>query len=317
MSSCDDLFYLNVDYSSIRDGCYELRTAATINGENAYFLDGIEEDVGSSVVYAEDGIADDNLVWVLANVEDFDGVDWETTGFCRDAALGDASTQHPSEVAQWDCYSSEDDAYTRLDEITITCSCGTTPTPTAGTTLAPSTSLITTPFPTTEIIVTPEPITPTPGPSTPLITTPFPTSESRAIVVTPAPTTPTAVPSTTPIAAPSPTSESEGNASVTPFTMSPLPEGSANPATVASSGGGDTSTMGAVAGAVGGGLVIGVIAVVALLFKTGRLKPCRNGNSNEPPPGVGSTPAAAPATSSAIAGTQLPAARQYPVPLQT
>lgn len=78
----------------------------------------------------------------------------------------------------------------------------------------------------------------------------------------------------------------------------------------------DTSTMGAVAGAVGGGLVIGAIAVVVLLFKTGRLKPCRNGNSNDPPPGVGSTPAAAPATSSAISGTQLPPARQYPVPLQ-
>ncbi|CAM9602797.1 unnamed protein product [Ectocarpus fasciculatus] len=260
---------------------------------------------------------DETLVWVFAYLnEDYDGVSWDVTRLCRDAALGDASTQHPSEVAQWNCYNSEDDDYTRVDEITITCSCGTAPTPTADTTLAPSTSLITTPFPTTKIIVTPEPITPTPGPSTPLITTPFPTPESRAIVVTPAPTTPNPAASTTPIAAPSPTSWSEGNASTTPFTMSPLPEGSSTPATVASSGGGDASTMSVVAGAVGGGLVIGLIAVVVLLFKTGRLKPCRNGNSNEPPPGVGSNPAAAPATSGAMGGTQLPAAMQYPVPLQ-
>ncbi|CAM9895386.1 unnamed protein product, partial [Ectocarpus fasciculatus] len=138
-ATCDDVFNLNVDYSDVRDGCYELRTASTINGENAYFLNGIEEDEGSSLVYATGLIVDDNLVWALAYLnEDYDGVSWDLTWLCRDAALGDASTQHPSEVAQWDCYSSEDDAYTRLDEITITCSCGTTPAPTAGTTLAPS-----------------------------------------------------------------------------------------------------------------------------------------------------------------------------------
>ncbi|CAB1103876.1 unnamed protein product [Ectocarpus sp. CCAP 1310/34] len=58
--SCDDSFSLDVDYFSGRDGCYELNTAWTINGKNAYFLNGIEEDVDSSVVYAADDMVDDN-----------------------------------------------------------------------------------------------------------------------------------------------------------------------------------------------------------------------------------------------------------------
>lgn len=76
--------------------------------------------------------------------------------------------------------------------------------------------------------------------------------------------------------------------------------------------------MSVVAGAVGGGLVVGAIAAEVLLLKTGRLKPCGNGNSSEPSPGVGSIPAAAPsATSRAMEGTQLPAAMQYPEALHT
>ncbi|CAN0111785.1 unnamed protein product [Ectocarpus sp. 13 AM-2016] len=76
--------------------------------------------------------------------------------------------------------------------------------------------------------------------------------------------------------------------------------------------------MSIVAGAVGGGLVVGAIAAVVLLVKTGRLKRCGNDNSSEPSPGVGSITAAAPsATSRAMEETQLPAAAQYPEALHT
>ncbi|CAB1103877.1 unnamed protein product [Ectocarpus sp. CCAP 1310/34] len=43
MSSCDNVFHLDVDYYSFYDGCYEVSTTTTINGEYAYFLNGIEE----------------------------------------------------------------------------------------------------------------------------------------------------------------------------------------------------------------------------------------------------------------------------------
>lgn len=80
----------------------------------------------------------------------------------------------------------------------------------------------------------------------------------------------------------------------------------------------DSATVGVVAGVAVVGLVVGAIVAVGLLFKTGRLKPCRHGNSNGPSPGVGSIPAAAPsATSSAMEGNQLPAAIPYPEALQT
>ncbi|CBJ32371.1 expressed unknown protein [Ectocarpus siliculosus] len=305
--SCDDSFSLDVDYSSVRDGCYELNIAWTINGENSYFLNGIEEDVDSSVVYTTDDLVDDHLVWVLGNVNEYEEGNWVISPICRDAALGDPFTQEPWEVARWDCYSSDDDDFTRLDEISITCSCDTTPAPTAGSTPAPTVGP--TPFPT---------VLPTPAPTTG--STPAPTvfSTPETETFTPAPIAiisprETVSPLTTnPFPSPSFTE------STPPFTLSPLPEGTTTPATVASSGGGDTSTMSVVAGAVGGGLVVGAIAAVVLLFKTGRLKPCGNDNSSEPSPGVGSIPAGAPsATSSAIAGTQLPAAMQYPEALRT
>ncbi|CAM9684046.1 unnamed protein product [Ectocarpus sp. 12 AP-2014] len=336
--SCDDSFSLDVDYSSVRDGCYELNTAWTINGENAYFLDGIEEDVDSSVVYTTDDMVDDHVVWVLGYVNEYEGGNWDITWLCRDAALGDGSTQDPWEVAQWDCYSSADDAYTRLDEISITCSCdttlaptaGSTPAPTVGSTLAPAVGP--TPFPT--VGPTPAPtIGPTPAPSTPPIATPSPTSGSRAVTITPAPTvlstaeTETLTPAPIAIISPpktispltaNPFPSPSFTESTPPFTLSPLPEGTTTPAKVASSGGGDSSTMSVVAGAVGGGLVVGAIVAVVLLFKTGCLKPCGNGNANEPSPGVGSIPAAAPsATSRATTGTQLPAAVQYPEAVRT
>ncbi|CAN0017205.1 unnamed protein product [Ectocarpus sp. 12 AP-2014] len=261
--SCDDSFSLDVDYSSVRDGCYELNTAWTINGENAYFLNGIEEDVDSSVVYTTDDMVDDHVVWVLGYVNEYEGGNWDITWLCRDAALGDGSTQDPWEVAQWDCYSSADDAYTRLDEISITCSCDTTPAPTAGSTPAPTVgptpapAVGPTPFPT--VGPTPAPtIGSTPAPSTPPIPTPSPTSGSRAVPVTPAPTvfstvetlagtfTPAPIaiisppetispPTANPFPSPSFTE------STPPFTLSPLPEGTTTPATVASSGGGQNT----------------------------------------------------------------------------
>ncbi|CAN0155876.1 unnamed protein product, partial [Ectocarpus sp. 6 AP-2014] len=135
--SCDDSFSLDVDYFSFPDGCYEVRTTPTLNGEYAYFLNGVEE-VGSYVVYADPDIVDDNVVWVLGYANEYEGDNWDITRLCRDAALGDGSTQDPWEVAQWDCYSSDDGDYTRLDEISITCSCDTTPAPTAGSTPAPT-----------------------------------------------------------------------------------------------------------------------------------------------------------------------------------
>lgn len=64
MSSCDDLFYLDIDYSSDRDGCYE-SVGSTVNWENAYFLNGIE-DVGSAVVYGTNEIVDDHVRYVRA-----------------------------------------------------------------------------------------------------------------------------------------------------------------------------------------------------------------------------------------------------------
>ncbi|CAM9337771.1 unnamed protein product, partial [Ectocarpus sp. 13 AM-2016] len=338
--SCDDSFSLDVDYSSVRDGCYEVRTTPTINGEYAYFLNGIEEDVDSSVVYTTDDIVDDHVVWVLGSVNEYEGGDWDITRLCRDAALGDGSTQDPWEVAQWDCYSSADDAYTRLDEISITCSCDTTPAPTAGSAPAPTVgstpapAVGPSPFPT--VGPTPAPtIGSIPAPSNPPIATPSPTSGSRVVTVTPAPTvfstvetrartftpSPIAIISSPETISPltaNPFPSPSFTESTSPFTLSPLPKGQTSPATVASSGGGDSSTMSVVAGAVGGGLVVGVIVTVVLLFKTGRLKRCGNGNATEPSPGVGSIPAAAPsATSRATTGTQLRTAVQYPEALRT
>ncbi|CAN0316333.1 unnamed protein product, partial [Ectocarpus sp. 6 AP-2014] len=99
------------------------------------------------------------------------------------------------------------------------------------------------------------------------------------------------------------------------LTLSPLLDGTTAPATIASSGRGDSdsATVGLVAGVLGVGLVVGAIAAVVVLFKTGRLKSGRHGTPNGPSPGMGSIPAAAPsATSSAMEGSQLPAAIQYP-----
>ncbi|CAM9246215.1 unnamed protein product [Ectocarpus sp. 8 AP-2014] len=307
VSSCDDSFQLDVGYSSVRDGCYELNTAWTINGVSAYFLNGIDEDVDSSVVYTTDDMVDDHLVWVLGNVNEYEEGNWVIAPICRDAALGDPFTLEPWEVAQWDCYSSDDGDYTILDDISITCSCDTTPAPTTGSTPAPTVG--STPAPT----VGPSPfptVRPTPAPTI------FSTAETETF--TPAPIAIISPRETISPLTANPFRSPSFTESTPPFTVSPLPEGTTTPATVASSGGGDTSTMSVVAGAVGGGLVVGAIAAVVLLFKTGRLKPCRNGNSSEPSPGVGSIPAAAPsATSNAIAGPQLPAAMQYPEALRT
>ncbi|CAN0154968.1 unnamed protein product, partial [Ectocarpus sp. 8 AP-2014] len=57
--------------------------------ENAYFLNGIEEDVDSSVVYTTDDMVDDHVVWVLGYVNEYEGGNWDITWLCRDAALGD------------------------------------------------------------------------------------------------------------------------------------------------------------------------------------------------------------------------------------
>ncbi|CAM9435216.1 unnamed protein product [Ectocarpus sp. 13 AM-2016] len=327
--SCDDSFSLDVGYSSIPDGCYEVRTTPTINWEYAYFLNGIEE-VDSYVVYATDEMVDDNVVWVLGIADEYDGSTWVFSSICRDAALGDASTQDPWEVAQWDCYSSDDGDYTRLDDMSITCSCDTTPAPTVGPTPFPT--ILPTPAPTTGSTPAPT-IGSTPAPSTPPIATPSPTPGSRAVTVSPAPTVFSTAETETLTSAPiaiisplqtispltaNPFPSPSFTESTPPFTLSPLPEGTTTPAMVASSGGGDTSTLSVVAGAVGGGLIVGAIAAVVLLFKTGRLKPCGNRNSNEPSPGVESIPAAAPsATSRAKEGSQLPAAMQYPGALHT
>ncbi|CAM9845589.1 unnamed protein product [Ectocarpus sp. 13 AM-2016] len=99
------------------------------------------------------------------------------------------------------------------------------------------------------------------------------------------------------------------------LTLSPLLDRTTAPAAIASSGGGDSdsATAGLVAGMLVVGLVVGAIVAVVLLFKTGRLKPCRHGTPNGPSPVVGSIPAAAPSvTSNAMERTQLPAAIQYP-----
>ncbi|CAB1106192.1 unnamed protein product [Ectocarpus sp. CCAP 1310/34] len=365
MTSCYGSFYLNIDYTSEVDGCYE-DTTTSINDLDGYFLDGVEAG-GSSV-----------FVWVVANVYDMDveeGI-FDAATTCKDAYEEDATTLHPVEVIQWNCYSTADEDYTRLDEIEITCSCGTV----AGLTSSPVYSPIATPEPTPAPVsppiampeptpapveptpLTPAPITPTPAPVSPPIATPEPTpAPVEPTPRTPVPITPTTIPFPTPAPAepttpltpapialappapaspptttPSPAPGDQANAltaapivlyapdpvasptatpfpttalteSTSPFTPSPLPDITTTPATVASSGGG-----------FGGGLVVGAIAILILLFKTGRLKHCRNGNSHGPSPGVGQIPAAAgpSAMESARRGMQLPAAIQYPEALR-
>ncbi|CAM9634834.1 unnamed protein product [Ectocarpus sp. 6 AP-2014] len=341
MTSCYSSFYLDIDYTNDVDGCYE-DTTTSFNDLDGYFLDGVEAG-GSSVVYASSSFRDDHFVWVVANVYDIDveeGI-FDASITCKDAYEDDATTLHPVEVIQWNCYSTADEDYTRLDEIEITCSCGTvagyTPSPvyspiaTPEPTPAPVSPPIATPEPTPALVeptpLTPAPITPTPAPVSPPIATPEPTSPptttpsptpgDQASALTAAPFVlyaPDPVPS--PTATPFPTPAL--TESTSPFTPPPLPDITTTPATVASSGGGDTSTMSVVAVAVGGGLVVGAIATLILLFKTGRLKHCRNGSSHGKSPGVGPIPAAAgpSAMESAGRGMQIPAAIQYPEALR-
>ncbi|CAM9667945.1 unnamed protein product, partial [Ectocarpus sp. 13 AM-2016] len=221
MTSCYSSFYLNIDYTNDVDGCYE-DTTTSLNYLDGYFLDGVEAG-GSSVVYASSYIRDDHFVWVVGNVYDIDveeGI-FEASTICKDAYEEDATTLHPVEVIQWNCYSTADDDYTRLDEIDITCSCGTvagfTPSPLyspiAGSTAAPvpiATSEPTpTPAPVSPPIATPEPIPPTPGPITPTpapVSPPVATPEPTPAPVeptprTPGPITPTPAPVSPPVAA--------------------------------------------------------------------------------------------------------------------
>ncbi|CAN0509192.1 unnamed protein product, partial [Ectocarpus sp. 12 AP-2014] len=200
MTSCYSSFYLTVDYTSAVDGCYE-DTTTSFNDLDGYFLDGVEAG-GSSVVYASSYVRDDHFVWVVANVYDIDveeGI-FDASITCKDAYEEDATTLHPVQVIQWNCYSTVDEDYTRLDEIETTCGCGTfasyyssiaTPEPTP----APVSPPIATPEP------TPAPVEPTPRTPVPITPTPAPVSPPTALPSpTPAPAEPTAPLTPTPIA---------------------------------------------------------------------------------------------------------------------
>ncbi|CAM9436899.1 unnamed protein product [Ectocarpus fasciculatus] len=229
-SGCYTSFYLTIDYAGGVNGCYE-DTTTSVNDLDAYFLDGLETE-GSSVVYATSTFRDDHVIWVVGNVYDIDveeGI-WDVSPTCKDAAEEDATTLHPVEVNQWDCYSIEDDDYTRLDEVQITCSCGTiagstpspptprTPVPITPT-LAPASPPTTTPSPTDAPAEPTTPLTPAPvalslpAPASPPTTTPPPTSGSRAIEITSGPIT-----LSTSTMTPSPTPGDQANA----FTAAPL-----------------------------------------------------------------------------------------------
>ncbi|CAN0243968.1 unnamed protein product [Ectocarpus fasciculatus] len=272
-SGCYTSFYLTIDYAGGVNGCYE-DTTTSVNDLDAYFLDGLETE-GSSVVYATSTFRDDHVIWVVGNVYDIDveeGI-WDVSPTCKDAAEEDATTLHPVEVNQWDCYSIEDDDYTRLDEVQITCSCGTiagsTPSPVreagstlspleegatrspvqeAGSTLSPVSPPIATPSPTpspTEPTPrTPVPITPTLAPASPPTTTPSPT-DAPAEPTTPLTPAPVALslpaPASPPTTTPPPTSGSRAieitsgpiTLSTSTMTPSPTPGDQANAFTAA------------------------------------------------------------------------------------
>ncbi|CAN0541892.1 unnamed protein product [Ectocarpus sp. 12 AP-2014] len=203
--------------------------------------------------------------------------DGEFSRRCKDAAEEDSSTLHPADVLQWDCKDADEPDSVLYSDIDAAV------TITCGCDSP-------TPAPTTSE-------TPAPAPSPAPSPTPSPTSPSRATPSTPSP------------------------AALSPTTPSPTTPSTALPASVSPELMAETSSAEATpVGAIAGGGVAGVLAVgaiiLAVLFKSGRLKTCRGGSRETPADDVvapASASGSVPTQGTRVETTAAHTARHYPV----
>ncbi|CAN0242100.1 unnamed protein product, partial [Scytosiphon promiscuus] len=102
-------------------GCFEDTGSTTIDGP-VYYEGTIEQPIGESALVYTVNIFPDFPVWVLG-MERHDPDNIFNVVTCLDADHQNASTIHPTEVSQWDCYDNYDGPL--ANPVTMTCGCDT------------------------------------------------------------------------------------------------------------------------------------------------------------------------------------------------